>query len=123
MVAGCTEDKFKQDAELYSLSVKVQFPDHYEDVNREGAELKLINVSNGLKSVQESDTKGDVTFENVPAGEYELVAMMKIAGDKAKELGDTLISDEDIINHKVVNLGHRLIRFLLQEIEALIRWS
>ena len=102
IIAGCTEDKFRQDAELYSLSVKVRFPDHYEDENQGGVTLKLTNVSNGLKSAQESDSKGGVVFENVPVGEYKLVAMMKIPGNKAKELGDTLVSDDDISNNKVV---------------------
>ena len=92
LFVSCEESKFDVEAELYSLTVQINYPEHYSSIHAEAVEVTLVNVVNQRKSSTVTDVSGKATFEHIPAGEYNMVAAIQLSVEEAKELGDTLVN-------------------------------
>lgn len=102
---SCENDYFSNDAKLYTVTLSVHYPSNYLVASADSVTVKLINQTNSLSVEGISDKDGNVTFSNVVRGTYRISANTKIPALRARNLGDTIVSDEDIADGKRVNLN------------------
>lgn len=104
-LCGCKDDVFEHDASLFSVTVQVLFPEHYNVDPAQGVTVRLVNLDNRLYSTQVANEQGYVTFANVVRGKYRISSGMKIAAAEAVALGETIVTPEDVANGRLVNLN------------------
>ena len=71
-LCGCKDDVFEHDASLFSVTVQVLFPEHYNVDPAQGVTVRLVNLDNRLYSTQVANEQGYVTFANVVRGKYRI---------------------------------------------------
>lgn len=104
-LVGCKQDIFNIDAELFTTEIQVLYPEDYTKDAVYGINVRLINQSNNIESEAVTDTTGKVIFTNIAKGTYRISANMKISSQEAFNLGDKMVSPEDIASGKNVNLN------------------
>jgi len=105
LFSSCEEDIFSEKAILFDVIATVDYPSNYNISSAEEVKVKLINLENGLSSTAMSDVNGKVTFTSVIKGNYRLSFSKKLSASLAATLGDTIVTNDDIANGRLVNLN------------------
>lgn len=115
LLFACEDSMFDQDAKLFTVEVKVNYPAHYNVTDASEVTARLINLENGLSVKEITAENGYVKFENVIKGGYRISCGKKITSAEAATYGENIITQEDIDNGRLVNLNATLESLSLSE--------
>ncbi len=105
LTSSCKKDIYTTKAVIFDVTAKVDYPLNYNISSADEVKVRLINLENGLENVVMSDNNGKVTFNNVIKGTYRLSFSKKILASTARGLNDTIVSDFDVANGRLLNLN------------------
>lgn len=115
LLFACEDEIFEREANLFNVDVQVFYPTHYNVSEANEVTVRLINQENGLSVSQKTTEDGYVHFTNVKKGGYRLSFGKKISSALAADYGETIISQEDIDNGRLVNLNVTMENLSLSE--------
>ncbi len=97
-------DNMDDESYLGSLSVTVEAPEAYPDMELSGLTVSILSTADGVQSTQTTDDKGTALFEELTAGTYNISVSGTYEGTSINGVDNGVLVESQVTAYSTVSL-------------------